>query len=85
MEDARPIYANYPDDGVDRIVLCGGVAKTKGLSEMIEERLSIPTILVNPFNTIRVSPKEFDSDYLESIAPLAAVGVGLAMRREGDK
>jgi type IV pilus assembly protein PilM len=78
-------YANYPEDRVDRIVLCGGVAKTKGLAELIEERLSIPTILVNPFNAVQVPPKEFDPEYLESIAPIAAVGVGLAMRRVGDK
>jgi type IV pilus assembly protein PilM len=78
-------YANYPEDRVDRIVLCGGVAKTKGLMEMIEERLSIPTILVNPFNSVRVSAREFDPGYLDSIAPLAAVGVGLAMRKVGDR
>jgi type IV pilus assembly protein PilM len=78
-------YANYPEDKVDRVVLCGGVAKTKGLQKIIEERLSIPVIIANPFKAIRFSPKNFDPDYLESIAPLACVSVGLAMRRIGDK
>jgi len=78
-------YANYPEDKVDRVVLCGGVAKTKGLMKVIEDRLSIPVIMANPFKAVRFSSKDFDPDYMESVAPLAAIGVGLAMRRVGDK
>jgi type IV pilus assembly protein PilM len=78
-------YANFPEEQVGRLGLCGGAAKTPGLLEHIKERVGIDTFLINPFGRISITPKEFDVDFLNSVGPIAAVGVGLAMRREGDK
>jgi type IV pilus assembly protein PilM len=78
-------YANFPEEQVGRLGLCGGASSTPGLLGHIKERVGIEPFLINPFERISFSPKEFDPAYLNSIAPIAAVGIGLAMRREGDK
>lgn len=77
-------YANYPDAQIGRLGLCGGVAKTPGLPEHIQERVGIETSLINPFEHISFSTRDFDEVYLNSVGPIAAVGVGLAMRRVGE-
>jgi type IV pilus assembly protein PilM len=78
-------YANYPDEHVARLGLCGGAAKTPGLLEHIQEKVGVESFLINPFERISFSPKEFEQASLNSVGPIAAVGVGLAMRRVGDK
>lgn len=78
-------YANFPDEHVGRLGLCGGASKTPGLLEHIQERVGIETFLINPFERTSYSPKAFEEAYLNSVGPIAAVGVGLAMRRVGDK
>jgi type IV pilus assembly protein PilM len=40
---------------------------------------------LNPFNNIVVDPKKFDAQLLQRMAPTAAVAMGLAMRRPGDR
>jgi type IV pilus assembly protein PilM len=40
---------------------------------------------VNPFKNIIVDAKKFDVDLLQRMAPLAAVAVGLGLRKQGDK
>jgi type IV pilus assembly protein PilM len=77
-------YANFPDEPVSRLGLCGGAAKTQGLLEHIQKRVGIDTILINPFERISFSRREFEEDYLREVGPIAAVGVGLAMRKVGD-
>jgi len=78
-------YANFPDAHVGRLGLCGGAANTPGLLPHIKERVGIETFLINPFEKVGYSTKEFDEAHLGSAGPIAAVGVGLAMRRIGDK
>ncbi len=78
-------YANFPEEHVQKLGLCGGASKTPGLLDHIKEKLGIETFVINPFERISYSPKEFEESYLSSVGPIAAVGVGLAMRRAGDK
>jgi type IV pilus assembly protein PilM len=53
------------------------------LPGLIEERISMPVEVFNPFAKIDYNPEVFDPEYIKQVAPLAAVGVGLALRREG--
>jgi type IV pilus assembly protein PilM len=78
-------YTNYPEEQVGRIGLCGGGARTPGLVENVHERLGIETALLNPFERMSFSSREYDESYLNAVGPTAGVGVGLAMRRVGDK
>lgn len=68
---------------VNKIYLSGGCAKVKGIDEFLNERSQIEVEIMNPFKNVKIS-KNVDIASLNKIAPLAAVGVGLAMRKVGD-
>ncbi|MBI5047323.1 MAG: type IV pilus assembly protein PilM [Deltaproteobacteria bacterium] len=70
---------------ISKIYLGGGCAKTKTLPAIIQERTAIPVEMMNPFTNIECSSKKFAMDYIKDVAPSFGVGVGLAMRRVGDK
>jgi type IV pilus assembly protein PilM len=70
---------------ISKVYLSGGAAKTTQLLESVQRRLSLPVEMLNPFQKVAVNEKEFDLNYLEEVAPLVAVAVGLATRRLGDK
>ncbi len=69
---------------INRIILSGGASLIKGFPEGMEERLGIKVEVIDPFRNIKLSDK-LDSRYIKDIAPIAAVVVGLALRRQGDK
>ncbi|WP_136526618.1 type IV pilus biogenesis protein PilM [Geomonas ferrireducens] len=73
------------EERITKVFLSGGGAKTLQLVEAVQQRLSLPVELMNPLVKIAVNEKEFDPRYLEEIAPLMSVAVGLATRRAGDK
>jgi len=70
---------------VDKIIFSGGCAKIRGLLPFLSERLGVKVDMANPFNHVEINPKLFDMQYIRDTAPLAAVGVGLAIRRIGDR
>ena len=70
---------------INKILLSGGGAKTKGLAELMQESTAIPVEVVNPFIGVAYDPKEFDEEYLKEMAPYFGVAVGLATRRLGDR
>lgn len=72
-------------ENIDRVVLCGGSAKIKGLAPFLQDKLGVSVELANPFSRISFDKKAFDPEFLQEMAPLAAVGVGLAIRRAGDR
>lgn len=65
---------------VSSILLAGGSAKVPGLPKVVEDMLGLPTQIVNPFNAISYDPAVFTPDYVASIAPIAAIPIGLALR-----
>ncbi len=69
---------------LDRVLVCGGVAKMSGLVHQLGDRMQIPVEVANPFGEIDVSGSGIDQDLLEELAPVAAVSVGLALRAVGD-
>lgn len=70
---------------LDRVLVCGGVAKAAGLVQQLRERMQIPVEVANPFGEIDVSGSGVDQDVLDELASVAAVGVGLALRAVGDR
>src|SRR5512147_1875733 len=70
---------------LDRVLVCGGVAKAKGLVQQLGDRMQIPVELADPFSEIDVTGSDMDPDLLAELAPSAAVGVGLALRAVGDR
>ncbi|TGU70655.1 type IV pilus assembly protein PilM [Geomonas terrae] len=73
------------EERITKVFLSGGGAKTLQLVEAVQQRLSLPVELMNPLANVTVNEKEFDPRYLDEIAPLMSVAVGLATRRAGDK
>ena len=81
-------FYNSTASGEERIVsisMCGGCSKMAGLKEAVAAKLGMDVESLNPFERIKYGEKDFDPEYLQEIAPLMAVGVGLAIRRVGDK
>lgn len=70
---------------ISKVYLSGGAAKTLLLMEAIQRKLSLPVKMLNPFLKVAVNGKDFGAGYLEELAPLVTVAVGLATRRLGDK
>ncbi|WP_224981731.1 type IV pilus assembly protein PilM [Geomonas agri] len=73
------------EERITKVFLSGGAAKTLHLVDAVQQRLALPVEILNPLARVAVNEKEFDTAYLEEIAPLMSVAVGLATRRAGDK
>jgi len=55
------------------------------LSTLLGERVGVPVELANPFHRIEIDKKAFNTDQIQDVATQAAVGVGLAIRKMGDR
>ncbi len=73
------------DVEVQHILLCGGGTQVKGLLQQLKDRVRAVVEVANPFGEIDTSGSDFDQITLAALAPLAAVGVGLALRSVGDR
>jgi type IV pilus assembly protein PilM len=71
-------------EDISEVILSGGCSLISNFASMIAERSGIETKLAEPFRNIKI-PKKFDATYREEIAPMMAVAVGLALRKQGDR
>ena len=76
--------ATASEGSVDEMVLAGGCALTPNLVQVLRDRFGVPCELMNPLRRIHYKESEFDSGWLEAVAPMLAVSVGLAIRQVGD-
>ena len=76
--------ATASSDQIDRIMLSGGASRVDGFREMLQERFSAPVEDFDPFRAVIWDAKKLDADAAD-LAPTAAVAVGLALRRVGDR
>ncbi|GER92965.1 pilus assembly protein PilM [hot springs metagenome] len=76
--------SSVAEEDIDKIILSGGASLIKGFSEAMADRLGIEVEVANPFKNIKISEK-LDVSYIREIAPIAAVAVGLGIRRAGDR
>ena len=72
-------------DRIDRVMLCGGASRADGFAEALHERFGAPIEQLDPFRSIAFDSKRLGVDAPDDIAPTAAVAVGLALRRVGDR
>ncbi|HEX5748699.1 MAG TPA: type IV pilus assembly protein PilM [Archangium sp.] len=73
------------DANFTKVYLSGGTAKIPALFKTIESRVGVPVEILNPFRKIDVDNRKFDPAFIMEVAPMAAVAVGLALRKPGDK
>jgi type IV pilus assembly protein PilM len=76
--------ATSSEGPVDEIVLSGGCSLTPNLQQVLRERFGVPTELMDPLRRIHYREGDFDRDWLNSISPMLAVSIGLAIRKQGD-
>ncbi len=72
------------EESIAKICLMGGTSKIPGLTIAIENKTGIKAEVIDPFYNIKIDEKKFDVNHIRSVAPCAAVAVGLALRKTGD-
>lgn len=77
--------SNAIEGRITKVYLSGGGCKTYNLVESVGARLNLPVEIINPFSRIKFDEKKFEKAFLDEIAPIMTVAIGLASRRLGDK
>jgi type IV pilus assembly protein PilM len=77
--------ATSQEDRIDRIFLSGGTSNVSALREVFADRFEAGVELMNPFNSVTYNPRDFDPEFINEIGPSAAIAVGLAVRKVGDR
>ncbi len=86
IQRSLDFYAATSADGqISRIYLSGGSGNLPTLGRIVGRTSGVPVELINPFRNIIADPKVFNPAYLESVGPVAAVSVGLALRRTNEQ
>jgi type IV pilus assembly protein PilM len=95
LEFAEPLFmeiersidyfrSTHGGEYIKDVILSGGSAKIGGIVDVLTQRLGIDAQIVNPFQNIAYNKKVFDPVTIEDIGPVAALGIGLALRRVDD-
>ncbi len=71
-------------EDISEVIFSGGCALLRNFATMIAEKTGIETRVAEPFRNIKI-PKKFEETDILNIAPIMAVSVGLALRRQGDR
>jgi len=77
--------ATASSDKITRLVVSGGASRSEAFTEMLGERFEAPVEAFDPFKKIAFDVKKLKVDQPEDAAPVAAVAVGLALRRVNDR
>jgi type IV pilus assembly protein PilM len=77
--------ATASSDRIDRIVLSGGASRVDGFEQALQERFNTSVEVFDPFKKISFDPQKLGITNPEGLSPTAAVAVGLALRRAGDR
>ena len=65
---------------VDRVLLTGGSASLGNLGPFLQHELQVPVLVADPMSGLDVTSKHYDAQYLQLIAPVFAIALGLAAR-----
>jgi type IV pilus assembly protein PilM len=76
--------ATASNEHIDRIVLSGGASRVEGFAEALRERFATEVDSFDPFRQVAFDAKKLGVS-AEEMAPFAAVALGLALRRLGEK
>jgi len=69
---------------ISELIISGGGALVRGLQNNLSEKVGIDVSILDPFQNISIS-KKLDEIYIREMAPIAAVSIGLALRRIADR
>jgi type IV pilus assembly protein PilM len=66
-------------------VLSGGASRVDGFAKALEDRFGAPVEAFDPFKKIAFDWTKLGVKEPETLVPTAAVAVGLALRKAGDR
>ena len=78
-------YSTNPESRIKKAVLSGGGANIAEFRQLLAPQISAEVSVINPFKGILINNEHLKSDYLDQIAPQAAICMGLAIRKVDDK
>ncbi len=78
-------YSTYPDEQIETIMISGGGANISGFKKILAEQTSAEIFILNPFEKIDLESISLDKSFINKNAPQAAICMGLAIRKVGDK
>lgn len=76
--------ATASSDRIDRIVVSGGASRAEGFTELLAERFGAPVETFDPFKRVAFDGRKLSGDP-GAVGATAAVALGLALRRAGDR
>jgi type IV pilus assembly protein PilM len=77
--------ATAASDRIDRIVLSGGASRVDGFEQALQERFNTSVEVFDPFKKILFDAQKLGITDPEGLSQTAAVAVGLALRKAGDR
>jgi type IV pilus assembly protein PilM len=77
--------ATTSDEHIDRIVVCGGASRVDGFADLLAERFGASVERLDPFKAVELDASRLGGALPDDVASTAAVAVGLALRRAGDR
>ena len=77
--------ATASSDRIDRIVVSGGASRVDGFTASLQERFNTGVEVFDPFKTISFDPAKLGISDPDGLSATAAVAVGLALRKTGDR
>jgi type IV pilus assembly protein PilM len=77
--------STFSVERISKVLVSGGGALIPDLIADLGRRLEIETEIIDPFKKIQLDKKVLPPESAEGIGPIAAVVVGLALRKIGDK
>jgi len=77
--------ASGASDHFDQIMLSGGASRLPGLGPTLEGRFETPVATFDPFRRVSVDERRPGMLAALEAGPAAAVAVGLALRKAGDR
>jgi type IV pilus assembly protein PilM len=84
IQKSIEFYSTAANRNIDSIYLSGGTSKISGINHLLNKKLGIDVVTLDPLKKISVNKKRFDPEYIASISPTIAVATGLAFRRFDD-
>ncbi len=84
-EIVNTYQAGSNDGKVENIILSGGGVLVEGFQESLLSELEADVSIINPFESLNINEKKFSDSFITKASPMAAIAIGLALRRVDDK
>ncbi len=77
--------ATSASDRIDRIVVSGGASMVEEFESALRERMGTEVERFDPFRNVPIDPAALQGGTAADYAPVCAVALGLALRKDGDR